>query len=109
MAKNFIQHGISLTWSNSTGADVAGGDPVKIGDLIGVALEDIPSGKSGTVSANGVFEVPAVNDAAIGQGAKVYYDASTGKMTPTATGNTLAGFAWAAKAQTATTVRIRIG
>lgn len=109
MAKNFIQQGASIIWHNSTATAVASGQLVKIEDLIGVALVDIPSGASGAVGTSGVFEVPAVNDAAITQGAKVYYDASSGKMTPTDTDNTWAGFAWAEKTQAGTVVQVRLG
>ena len=109
MAKNFIQNGDSIMWTNGTGSDVASGDIVAINDLVGVALVDIADGASGAVGTKGVYEFPAVNDAAINQGAKVYYDATAEKMTPTDTDNTLAGIAWAAKALDGTVVRVRLG
>ncbi len=81
MATNFIQNGETITWTNGTGSAVASGDIV-INDLIGMALVDIAASASGAVAARGVFELPAVNDAAINQGAKVYFDATAGKITP---------------------------
>jgi predicted RecA/RadA family phage recombinase len=108
MATNFIQNGETITWTNGTGSAVASGDIV-INDLIGVALVDIAASASGAVAARGVFELPAVNDAAINQGAKVYFDATAGKITPTATDNTLVGIAWEAKIQAGTVARVRLG
>ncbi len=108
MATNFIQNGETITWTNGTGSAVASGDIV-INDLIGVALVDIAASASGAVAARGVFELPAVNDAAINQGAKVYFDATVGKITPTATDNTLVGIAWEAKIQAGTVARVRLG
>lgn len=109
MAKNLIQHGDSITWTNGTGSAVASGDIVAINDLIGVALTDIAAGASGTVATAGVFEVPAVTGTAISQGAKVYFDESEGHMTTTSTDNTLAGIAWTAKASAGTVVQVRLG
>ena len=75
MATNFIQNGETITWTNGTGSAIASGDIVEIGALIGVALVDIAASASGAVATKGVFELPAVNNAAITQGAKVYFDA----------------------------------
>ena len=61
------------------------------------------------VGVKGVYELPAVTTAAITQGAKVYFDATAGKITPTATDNTLAGIAWEAKIQAGTVARVRLG
>lgn len=109
MATNFIQNGETITWTNGTGSAVASGDIVAINDLIGVALVDIAASASGAVGVKGVYELPAVTTAAISQGAKVYFDATAGKITPTATDNTLAGIAWEAKIQAGTVARVRLG
>lgn len=109
MATNFIQNGETITWTNGTGSAIASGDIVKIGDLIGVALTDIAASASGAVATRGVYELPAVNNAAITQGAKVYFDATAGKITPTATDNTLAGIAWEAKVLAGTVARVHLG
>jgi hypothetical protein len=41
---NAIQYarGEALDWTNHTGGDVVGGQPVVLGDTVGVALMDIP-------------------------------------------------------------------
>lgn len=109
MAKNYIQKGETLTWTNGTGSDVASGDAVVIGTLVGVALVDIANGKSGAVGVVGVYELAAINTAAFTQGAALYWDAAAKKLTTTASGNTLAGPAWTAKASAGTVAQVRLG
>jgi len=63
MANNFIQRGSVVTWTNSTGSDVASGSVVKMVHTLGVALVDIPNGASGSVAIEGVFAAPKVSGA----------------------------------------------
>ena len=109
MATNLIQSGNVLTFANATGAAVASGQPLIVGDLFTVALTDIPNGSIGALAVTGVYELAAVTTAAINPGQKVYFDATAEKITPTATDNTFAGYAWAAKASSAATCLVRIG
>ena len=109
MATNFKQQGETLTYTNNTGSDISSCDLVPVGATFGVALVDIPDGDSGALAMLGVFELPAVNDAAIAQGNPVYYNAASGKCSPTAEDQKLIGIAWEAKAETSTTVKVRIG
>ena len=69
MAKNHVQPGKVLDYVNTTGAAIASGSVVVVGALLGVALVDIPVGATGSVAVDGVFSVPKVAGAAIGQGA----------------------------------------
>ena len=62
------------------GSDVAVGDVVPLTTFCGVAMTDIPSGTVGTIAAEGVFEVPAVNDAAFAPGDRVYWNAATNRL-----------------------------
>jgi predicted RecA/RadA family phage recombinase len=113
---NFIQDGRTLPWTNDTGADIASGDPVVIGNLIGVAAVDIADGASGSVAIEGVFSLPKVSGSsghAISQGSKVLFDVSVGKFdvgTATAAAGDISGccVAVAAAATTATTVDIKL-
>ena len=77
-----------------------------IGTLAGVALI---SGTTGDVVPHAVEEVWNLpkDTSAIGQGALVYVT-STGDITTTATGNTLAGKAFAAAATGASTVDVKL-
>lgn len=74
------------------GADIAAGDVVVAGGLHGVAPYAIPQGAAGVVDREGEFEVEFDGAAAVVQGASAYWNATSGKVTATATDNTLLGF-----------------
>lgn len=80
MATNYIEDGEVIPYTN-TGAAIASGAVVAIGNLIGVALVDIPATSGvGSVALNGVFTLPKVTGAAWTQGAKLLWVASAGKF-----------------------------
>ena len=108
MAKNFIQKGDTITWTNSTGSDVASGDVVVVGTLVCVAMVDIGNGKSGGLATSGVYELAAITTGAFTQGAALYWDATAKKLTTVTTSNTLAGPAWKAKASAEATAWVRL-
>ncbi|MBI5523362.1 MAG: DUF2190 family protein [Desulfarculus sp.] len=107
MATNFIQDGkrIAIT----AGAEIKSGDLVMAGNLAAVALADIANGAKGTAASEGVWELANKDIAvAIGQGQKVYRVTATGKLTNLSADADYVGIAWAAAAQAATTVRVKI-
>jgi predicted RecA/RadA family phage recombinase len=59
-------------------ADVAAGDVVVQGDLVGIAKLDIPAGSLGALAVTGVFDFPkaTISGSAIPTGSKVYWDAA---------------------------------
>ena len=76
MANSYKQEGCVITWTNSTGSNVASGAVVQIGHLsLGIALVDIANGASGAVATEGVFSLTKTTGA-IAQGGKVWWDAS---------------------------------
>lgn len=103
MAKNYIQAGEVLTITAA--ADIASGDPVVIEDIVGVSLSDVPTGEAGAVQIIGVWNLPKVSAGAINQGEKVYLTPG-GNITATASGNTYAGFAAMAAADTVTSIHV---
>jgi predicted RecA/RadA family phage recombinase len=105
----YIHKGDTLDYINSSEADIAYGDVVVIGSRVGIAGENIAVDATGSLKVVGVFELPAVNDTAFAVGDALYWDATAGKLTKTAEGNTAAGYATEAKAQTGTTARVKIG
>jgi predicted RecA/RadA family phage recombinase len=109
MADNKIQTGARMTYANATGTDISSGDLVPIGATFGIAATDIANGASGEVIMEGVYEIDAVNNAVISQGNPVYYVTATGKASPTAEDQKYIGIAWAAKAETGTTVKVKLG
>ncbi|WP_082434895.1 DUF2190 family protein [Pedobacter sp. Hv1] len=103
--KNKIQVGKILDYTNTTGSAITSGSLVIFGILFGVAVTDIAVGETGSVEMTGVFEFPKASGA-ITQGAKVYWDATAGNVTTTATSNTAIGGCAEAAATGATTVKV---
>ncbi|WP_226649336.1 DUF2190 family protein [Microbulbifer variabilis] len=68
MATNFVQDGRMLDYTNSTSAAISSGQVVPVGAVLGVAMDDIAVGTSGVIAIDGVFTVPKVSAAEIGQG-----------------------------------------
>jgi predicted RecA/RadA family phage recombinase len=92
------------------GADVAAGDVVVQGDLIGIATRDIKANVLGALCVDGIFDVPKASGAgtAIGAGVKVYWDPTPKQATATAGALKLLGKTTQASADADTTVRVRL-
>lgn len=80
MAKNFVQDGDTIAWTNGTGAAVTAGSVIAIGQILGVALVDIANGATGSVGIKGVFSCPKVTGAVIAAGESLVWDISAGKF-----------------------------
>lgn len=89
------------------GSAVAAGDVVVLNDLVTVAPRPIAANALGAVAIEGVWSMPKASGA-IGQGALVYWDATNGNVTTTASGNKRAGKAAAAAASGDTSVMVII-
>lgn len=74
MATNYVQPGEVITYT--AGAAITSGDVLVIGQSMGIALEDIANGSTGSVQLSGVFTVAKVSAAVIAQGESVIWDAS---------------------------------
>lgn len=74
MTAKFIQRGDAIDYT--PGADVAAGDVVVQGELVGVAKLDIQTGKLGALATTGLFDFPKAAGAgtAIPVGTPVYWD-----------------------------------
>jgi len=108
MADNFIQRGDLLTTANGTGVDVAAGGVLVVGATCRVALNDIADGASGPAYAEGVFNLAATSADDWADGAALYWDAATSKLTDTAGANVLIGYAVALKAALAVTANVKL-
>ena len=105
----FIHDGDSIDYTPAT--DVAAGDVIVQGDLVGIAKRDIPRNVLGALAVSGVFDLPKARGvgAAIAAGAKVYWDAlSQQATTTTADDNKYLGKAVRAAADADATVRVRL-
>jgi len=106
----FVHEGCAI--DHTPGADVAAGDVVVQGDLVGVAKQPIAAGKLGALAVQGVFDFAKATGAgtAIAMGALVYWDATVDQAT-TSTGagaNKLIGKTVRAAADGDATVRVRM-
>jgi predicted RecA/RadA family phage recombinase len=104
----FVQDGASLDYT--PGADVAAGDVVVQGDLVGVAKLDIKTGRLGALAVNGVFDFAKATGVgtAIAMGAIVYWNDAANQATTTAAGNKKIGTVVRAAADADATVRVRM-
>ena len=91
-------------------ADVAAGDVVVQGELVGVAKLDIKANTLGALAVSGVFDFAKSTSGgtAITAGANVYWDDTNNVATTTATGNKLIGKCVKAAADADATVRVRM-
>ena len=73
--------------------DVAAGDVVVVGDLVGIAQNNVAAGETGAMAVTGVYELPKESAAgsAIAAGAKAYWDETAKLVTKTAASNKLLG------------------
>jgi len=106
MKARYIQRGDSIDFTPT--ADVAAGDIVKLGNLVGVAKLDIKAGELGALALCGVYEI-GTSGRAIGVGAAVYVDPATGTVCAEgAAGAVRFGTAVSACTDTDTLVNVRL-
>lgn len=106
MTTKFVQPGEVIDYT--AGTNIASGQVVLMGARIGVALKAIANGETGPMQVTGVFNIAKLSTDNMAQGALLYWDNTNSRLTTTASGNTLAGFAAAAAAATTTSVNIKI-
>ncbi|MFV0303564.1 MAG: DUF2190 family protein [Paracoccus sp. (in: a-proteobacteria)] len=87
--KNFIQAGDHITVPAA--ADIASGSPAMIGNLFGVAEHSALAGEDVTLARLGVFILPKATGQAWAAGVRLYWDATNGVVTTTASGNQMIG------------------
>lgn len=108
MTATFVHDGANTDYT--PGADVAAGEVVVQGDLVGVTKRPLPANILGSLCVEGVFDVPKASGAstAIAAGATVYWNSAAKQATTTASGNKLMGKTVRAAVDADTTVRVRL-
>lgn len=107
MTTKFVQPGEVIDYTAV--ANIASGQVVLLGGArIGVALKAIANGETGPMQVTGVFNIAKLSTDNINQFALLYWDNTNSRLTTTASGNTLAGFAAAGAAASTTSVNIKI-
>ncbi|WP_147871299.1 DUF2190 family protein [Stieleria maiorica] len=106
-AAEFVHDGSAI--DHTPVADLATGEIVVQGDLVGITRRAIKADTLGSIAVEGVFDVPKDPVAAVAftAGQKVYVDGSNEPQT-TATGNKLLGKAVLAAAAGDESVRVRL-
>lgn len=102
----YVQDGASIDYTPV--ADVAAGDVVVQGDLVGVAKLDIKANRLGALCVVGVFDFAKAGGVAFTVGTILYWDDTNNVVTTTASGNKLIGKAVRAAASGDSTVRVRV-
>ena len=77
MKARYVQRGESIDYIPE--ADVAAGDIIKVGNLVGVAKLDIKAGELGALALTGVYEVAKAAGTAFAAGAEVGWHAASKK------------------------------
>lgn len=110
MIANYQQPGAAIDYTNTTSDTIKAGQVVSLTTRIGIAGTEIPAAAVGSLHVKGVFTMDKVSGE-IALGAAVYYNASTDKITTTATASSAvpAGWAIAAAKSEDTTVQVCIG
>ncbi len=110
MLTTFIHEGDAVDYT--PGADVAAGDVVVQGELVGVAKTPIAANVPGALAVTGVFDFPKATGGgtAITVGNQVYWDVADGeaKTDAEAGANKLIGKTVKAAADADATVRVRL-
>ena len=102
----FVHEGQMIDYRPAT--DVAAGEVVVQGDLIGVTKSPIAANTLGALIIRGVFDFAKATGTALAVGTIVYWDDTNKVATATATGNKLLGKVVRAAAASDTTVRVRL-
>jgi predicted RecA/RadA family phage recombinase len=101
----FVHEGAQIDYTPT--ADVAAGEVVVQGDLVGVATQPIKANERGALAVEGVFDF-AKASGALAVGAIVYWDNTNKVATATSTGNKQIGKVVRAAASADTRVRVRM-
>jgi predicted RecA/RadA family phage recombinase len=108
MAKNYVQEGNVLDYTNTSGATILSGSAVLIGKRLAVALGDIEPNGKGQLAVSGVFALPRLNTDDTKIGEELYWDAAASHLTESAAGNTKAGYAAADAGAGVATVAVKL-
>lgn len=103
----YVQEGKNLDYTNSTSSPIPAGTLVILGAIAAIAATTIAPGETGAVATEGVFSFEKDN-AAVTEGAKVYYSAANDNVTATAADNTYIGIAIAAAEASDTAVSVKL-
>ena len=109
-----VAMGLTLAGAALSTNYIQDGDVIKMGATLGVALDDLTSGVTGSVAIQGVFELPKVTGAVIAQGESLVWDVSAGgfddNLAAPASGDVsgASAIAWESAGNGVTTLAVRL-
>lgn len=106
MATNYIQDGAILDLVAPYAR--ASGEPAMIGNIFGIAINDVASGAVGQFATEGVWIVPKTSALAISAGDRLFWDSTNKVVNKTATAQICVGIAVDAAANPSDTVKMKI-
>jgi len=106
MTTKYVMSGEVIDYA--AGSNITSGQVVVVGARVGVALASIASGATGAVRVKGIFTLAKLSTDVVAQGALLYWDNANTRLTVTAGGNTLAGYASVAAGNGVATVDINL-
>lgn len=105
--RNFIQDGKTI--KKTLAANISAGDPLLIGDILGIAVNDGLNGDVDHVFAiEGVFEVAKNSTDTFDPGQILFWDAGNSRLTETASTHKPVGVCMATAGNGATTCLIKL-
>lgn len=106
-----VQAGQVINYINPSeaAADIKVGDIVGLVSMCGIAETNIAKGGMGAVTLEGVWEVPAVTNASFAVGDVVYWNATSGYVTKTASTNVFFGIVVEIKGTSAAKAKVMLG
>ncbi len=102
----FIQHGECVDFTPAV--DIAAGDVVVVGDLVGITKRDIKAETLGAIAVEGVFDVDKDANDKFALGEKVYWDSVSNLASIEEAGNKLLGKCVLASGPGNNKVRVRL-
>jgi len=106
MKNKILDKACTIPYAHS--AAVVSGQPVLIGDILGVAVKDYEANEQGMYDVEGVFTVDKATGGALVQGAICFWDDTAKKITSTASTNKPVAIAWAAAASGDTSCNVSL-
>lgn len=103
--KNFVAKGETIAVVTPSGG-YASGQPVVVGDTVGVSSGKYLEGETAIINMCGVYTLPKVASGAIAVGKKCYIVVADNNITGTASTNIFAGVAYEGAADGATTINV---
>jgi predicted RecA/RadA family phage recombinase len=104
--KNLVQDGGTITAIAPYQRNA--GECAKIGQLLGVAVNDVANAAEGVFKTEGVFELPKLTADNVPIGAKLWWDDTNRRFTLTNTANHPGGIAWEAASGSVSVVKVKI-